>query len=73
LQLQICGALPKILIDNTSFCAGEFVIKRRADIPGNDVDCNAKNYKVLCGEVGSELAGVTGLQCMQWPGIKAFN
>ena len=28
-------------------CSGDYTIKRRADIPNNDVDCNAKNYKVI--------------------------
>lgn len=27
-------------------CSGDYTIKRRADIPNNEVDCNAKNYKV---------------------------
>lgn len=27
-------------------CSGDYTIKRRADIQGQDVNCNAKNYKV---------------------------
>lgn len=56
-----CGASrqPQLHADTLATlrcCSGDYTIKRRADVPDKDVDCNAKNYKVRALQLSS-LAG----------------
>jgi len=58
-----------------SSCAGDFIVKIRADVQGKDVDCNAKNYEgkrlSYCEVSGYPLD--VAAACSSNPSCKAFT